>query len=272
MEKYLNFIVLALSERKTEDPHGEVELIKCHLRDFSEPIKEVKRILTGIEKGIPVPFILGYTIVMSAKIGLNKHVLNPGPETKDLTEKVINYANLINKPTVLDVCTGSGAIAIAVAKSVSVAICSGTDISRLALETAHNNSLLNNVSVDFRCGDLFKPFYAQKFDIIVANPPYVKSLNIEKLPSFIRDFAPLTAIDGGCDGLKMHTRILDQAHDYLQKNGVLFLECEDNQETELFVLFQRYKWSIVESYQNSFGKIRGFCLNEIDNPHRHNGM
>lgn len=249
-----------LKERNTEDPIGELNLAIRHLEGVGFAEQEVDRIVQGIISDTPITRVLGYNIVCGVRITLTEHVLNPGPETIKIAEATIALANNIKNPRVLDMCTGSGAIAIAVAKNVSGCHCVGVDISEKALKIARQNASRNQVEVDFLLGDLFEPLKGDSFDIIVANPPYVKSNDVCGLPYFVRDFAPLLAIDGGPDGLRLHERIICDSMPFLRSDGCLILECEDDQDVELQDLFDRYQWKIVERYQNRKNKIRGFFL------------
>ena len=260
LESAIRQIQDLLKDKQTEDLTGELLLIRSHFEHVSFLHKEVEHVIRGINSGVPIPHILGYNIVCGAKIRLSSDVLNPGPETKTLAEKAIEYAKKLELPSVLDVCTGSGAIGISIAMNVCNSACIGTDISERAIEIAKKNAYENNVKMDFNVGDLFEPVSGRKFDIITANPPYVCSDAIESLPTFVKDFAPRIAIDGGKDGLFLHRKILENANIYLKPNGALFLECEDNQHVELTLLFERYCWRIEDQFVNRFGKVRGFKL------------
>jgi len=249
-----------LQERNTEDPLGELNLVIKHLEGVQFAKNAVDRIVQGIVSDTPITRVLGYNIVCGTRIMLNEYVLNPGPETIKIAEATIAAARNIEKPRVLDMCTGSGAIAIAVAKNVPGSFCVGVDISEGAIRVAKQNALFNLVEVDFRLGDLFEPLKGDSFDIIVANPPYVRSNDVCRLPYFVRDFAPLIAIDGGPDGLRLQERIICDSRPFLRLDGYLILECEDDQDIELQKLFTYYKWRVVSRYKNRKNKVRGFLL------------
>lgn len=249
-----------LKERNTEDPIGELNLAIRHLEGVGFAEQEVIRIIQGILSDTPITRVLGYNIVCGVRITLTEHVLNPGPETIEIAEATIAVANNIKNPRVLDMCTGSGAIAIAIAKNVSGCHCVGVDISEEALKIARQNASSNQAEVEFLLGDLFEPLKGDSFDIIVANPPYVRSNDVCGLPYFVRDFAPLLAIDGGPDGLRLHERIICDSRPFLRPDGCLILECEDDQDVELQELFNRYNWQVLTRYRNRKNKIRGFCL------------
>jgi len=131
---------------------------------------------------------------------------------------------------VLDLCTGSGCIAAALAKSLKSAIVLAVDISQAAADIAKRNieqlGLADRVSVEQ--GDLFEPISrivdARPFDLVVANPPYIASDQVQALDKSVRDFEPLSALDGGVDGLTIHRRILERAAHHLVPGGRIFLE------------------------------------------------
>ena len=170
--------------------------------------------------GKPLQYILGYTEFYDTKITVNENVLIPRPETELLAEEVVKIAD---GKRVLDLCTGSGAIAISVKKHVPAAEIVASDVSEKALETAEANARLNGVEIGFIKSDLFENL-SGTFDVIVTNPPYVKSGDIGKLDAEVRDFEPVTALDGGEDGIDFYRKIIDKADGYLGDGGVLLAE------------------------------------------------
>ena len=262
LSSFSGVIKKLLEDNHTEDPISELDLAVYHLKNvpIDSADAELTKIVNGIKSGRPTARILGYDIVVGTKIVIDDNVLSPGPETKTLIEKTIKLANSLIEPNILDVGTGPGSIAIAIGKNVSSAHLIGIDISPNTIKAATINAKLNSVVVEFRHGDLFGPVNGELFDIIVANPPYVKTSSINLLPDFVRNFAPLVAIDGGEDGLVLHKKILSEAPSFLKPGGSLIIECEDNQDIELIKLFEIYGWETIERYHNRYGKIRGFQL------------
>ena len=256
---WLKQIQSLLKKAETEDLQGALALISFHLDHASYREKELESILDGIRKNIPIPYIIGYTLVCGLKIIINRDVLNPGPETVTLIERAGEYINRRPLPRILDLCTGSGSIAVVLAKKCSVDVVA-TDISAKALAVARRNAVENEVDVNFLQGNLFAPVNGMVFGAIITNPPYVKSGAINQLPGFVRNFAPLTAINGGEDGLFFHKTILTQARDFLCPGGSLFTECEDNQDAEVEEIAINTGWKICERFPNKQGKIRGFRL------------
>ena len=250
---------IIIVNREFEDNERELDLAIYHINKSRKPMEEYDRLAEGLKKGIPVSCIIGYTLIGDVPIKINRNVLNPGPETVMLIGKAVNYIIRLKSKTVLDLCTGSGAVAVTVAKKCRTKVVA-TDISKKALEIAKHNASENKVTVDFRLGDLLETVRGMMFDVIITNPPYVKSGAIASLPRFVRDFAPLTAIDGGADGLFFHRAIMSGAKDLLRSGGSLFIECEDDQDKEIEGIAIKSGWEIKEKFPNKHGKIRGFRL------------
>ena len=164
-------------------------------------------------------------------------MLIPRPETEILVREAV--ASLREGDAILDLCTGSGAIAIAIAceaakdKMVSV---TATDISEEALEVARSNARLNKASINFIKTDLFNGLRG-RYNLITANPPYIKREEISSLQREVRDFEPRIALDGGVDGLDFYRRIAQKVSRYIARGGMLILECGENQAQEIIKIF-----------------------------------
>jgi release factor glutamine methyltransferase len=242
-----------------EDIEKELSLATYHLKKSKFFEEEFGKLVNGLEQNKPVSHIIGYTFVCSVPIIINQNVMHPGPETITLIEKVVQYIKTTDTTDVLDLCAGSGAIAIVIAKSCG-AMVTAVDISEFALKVAEINMVANKVQVEFLQGDLFQPVKNRLFDVIVSNPPYTKTDEISRLPSFIRDFNPQIAIDGGVDGLFFHKEILQESRVFLRPKGVLFLECKDDQDKEIIDLCEEYHWRVKDKHPNRHNKIRSFEL------------
>jgi len=169
---------------------------------------------------------------MGLKFKVNKNVLIPRPDTEILVEEVLQYIKESKTQKVLDMCTGSGAIAIAIKKfSTNNVEIDAADISDKAIEVANNNSKENRVNVNFIKSDLFKNI-KQKYDIIVANPPYIETEIIKTLSEEVKN-EPMLALDGGKDGLDVYRRIILEGYNFLNDNGYIFLEIGYNQKDSI---------------------------------------
>ena len=206
--------------------------------------KNLKRLISGE----PLQYITGIQEFMKMKFFVNKDVLIPQPDTEILVEEVINIANKLENPTILDMCTGSGAIAISVAKCVPNSKIYATDISEKALKVAQKNANLNGVinNIEFIESNLFEKLKNEKFDIIVSNPPYIKSSEIKKLPKDVQK-EPILALDGGKDGLKFYNLIIKSAYKFLNRQGYLCLEIGYEQKNEVKKIIENEK-RYVETY------------------------
>jgi release factor glutamine methyltransferase len=155
---------------------------------------------------------------------VDRRVLVPRPETETLVEAVIEIAGRLAAPRLLDVGTGSGVIAVTLALELAGATVSATDSSAEALELARGNATRLNALVAFGIGDLVEPFAGERFDVVVSNPPYVPTAEIERLTPEVREFEPRAALDGGEDGLHVIRRLVAAAPSVLADGGWLLVE------------------------------------------------
>lgn len=178
---------------------------------------------------IPLQHLTGNQEFMGINFKVNENVLIPRQDTEILVEEVIKYINSQErKVKVLDMCTGSGCIAISIDKLCDNAQVVGADISKKALEIAEINNKENSAGVDFIESDLFENI-KECFDVIVSNPPYIESEKIEKLMPEVRDFEPCIALDGTKDGLEFYRNICNNLSRYLKEQGAVFFEIGYNQ-------------------------------------------
>lgn len=177
--------------------------------------------------GEPVQYILGKTEFMGLEFKIDNRALIPRQETEILVETAISQLKQMGivLPKIIDLGTGSGCIAVAIAKAFSHSDMWASDISTAALQLAKENAHLNNVEIKFIQSDLFNAFKPKddKFDLIVSNPPYVTTEEFSSLAKEI-SFEPELALKAGIDGLDFYRRIVSQAGAYLKKNGLLILE------------------------------------------------
>ena len=189
---------------------------------------KIRRLMARRAKGEPLQYIVGHVDFLGLTIHVGKGVLIPRPETELLAEEAIRSAGKggTPPPAILDLCTGSGCIALALAKALPEAEVYGTDVSKDALRFAKKNAGSNGIgNAAFFEGSLFSPLPGGKvFDLIVSNPPYIVSADIAGLQREIRDWEPLAALDGGKDGLVFYRKILGEAGRHLRPGGIVLCE------------------------------------------------
>ncbi len=189
--------------------------------------KQYEDIMKAVErrcKGESLDNIFGWTQFYGLDFDVNKKVLTPRMETELLVERVLGSVKNYKKCTILDVGTGSGAIAVSLAKNSDAAV-TAVDVSKSALVTAQANAKKNAANVEFLHSNLFEGLKRKrKFDIIVSNPPYIPSAEIEKLDRNVRECDPLLALDGGEDGLDFYREISSKATARLNNGGMIFYE------------------------------------------------
>lgn len=191
--------------------------------------------LERLKNAEPLQYILGNQEFMGFDFYVDKNVLIPQPDTEILVQEVIEIVqrNDLKRPKILDLCTGSGAIAISLAKLIKDSIVYGSDISKEALKIAENNSIANQANVLFMKSDMFKGIFKDfRFNIIVSNPPYIETETISKLDKEVQN-EPHLALDGGIDGLKFYKEIAQNAKEFLETNGFLALEIGYNQKEKV---------------------------------------
>ena len=200
---------------------GEMRLVS------SVTEKQYQDIMKATERranGESLDNIFGFTEFYGLRFDVNKKVLTPRMETEILVEQVIKASKNYKKCTILDVGTGSGAIAIAIAKNCE-AFVTAVDVSKNALAVAENNAKKNDVKIEFLHSNLFDGLKRKrKFDIIVSNPPYIPTKEIAKLDKNVRECDPILALDGGEDGLDFYRNIILQATNRLNSKGQIFFE------------------------------------------------
>ena len=209
-------------------------------------VKELDALAGERMAGKPLWYVLGSTSFYGYEIKTDARALIPRPETEMLAELAVKTAEDGN--SVLDLCTGSGCIAVAVAnetkkqgKSVKV---TASDISADALALAAENVKANGAEVALVESDLLSGIRG-KFDVIVCNPPYIKRGDLSSLQSEVRDYEPMSALDGGEDGLDFYRRLAKDAPKKLKKGGTLLMECGQGQAQEIVKLFKKFDYAMI---------------------------
>ena len=216
------------------------------LRQNVDYFKLIKKLI----EGVPLQHITHQQEFMKLMFYVDENVLIPRPDTEILVEEVIKLAKSINAKKILDLCTGSGAIAVSLAKYIEGSQITATDISRKALSIAKLNATNNNVEdkITFVSSDLFQNISEEKYDIIVSNPPYIKRKVIKTLDEEVKR-EPIIALDGGNDGLDFYKKIIGNAYQYLKYKGYLCLEIGYDQKDEVIDLINK-----EEKYIDTYSK------------------
>ena len=193
--------------------------------------------ISKLSKDIPIEHITHKKEFMKLDFFVDENVLIPRQDTEILVEEVIEIAKKINSKKILDLCTGSGAIAISLAKYLPSTQVTALDISSKALEVAKLNAKTNNVEsqITFVESNLLENLPKEKYDIIVSNPPYIKQDIIKELDREVQK-EPHIALDGGKDGLDFYRKIIDSGYEYLKYGGYLCLEIGYDQKEEVMNL------------------------------------
>ena len=211
------------------------------------------RLLEQMIDNVPLQYLVNKQEFYGIEFFINENVLIPQPDTEILVEEVINISNRENKKEILDMCTGSGAIAIALSKNIKNANIIATDISDKALEIAKKNDKENKIN--FIKSDMFENLKNKKFDVIVSNPPYIKTDIIKTLSKEVQK-EPMLALDGGKDGLNFYRIIINDADKHLNSNGYLCLEIGDDQKEEIIQLLKQKKYKEIYSKKDLSGNDR----------------
>jgi len=213
---------------------SRIQLYTHHDRELTPAqLERYRALVKRASEEEPIAYLTGRAHFFSLEFEVTRDVLIPRPDTETLVENVLQMARItsgLEAPRVLDLCTGSGCIAAALAHNLKRATVLATDRSVPAAEVARRNierlGLADRVTVE--TGDLFEPVSrlvdVQPYDLIVANPPYIATDLVPKLDRSVRDYEPVEALDGGADGLDVHRRILAEAPRRLMPGGRIFLE------------------------------------------------
>ncbi len=231
----INWAAGLLISKDIENPKLDSEYIISHVLGMSrlelnlhyeDDVAEndfalIQSMVSQREKHEPLQYILSETEFYGYKIKVNKNVLIPRSETELLVEKIITENPSVQ--TILEIGTGSGAIAIALAKGLKHPKITATDISEDAVKIARINAMENNADIIFILSDIFKNVKG-KFDLIVSNPPYIPDDEYKKLPPEIREFEPQNALLAKDNGLCFYKKILERAKEYLTDKGKIYFE------------------------------------------------
>jgi release factor glutamine methyltransferase len=267
-----------LAKKGVDAPRLQTELLLAHVlqmprmklylnfeRQLSDPeLDSLRKLVQRRGQREPLQHLVGTTSFCGLEIAVNRHVLIPRPETELLAEAGWQFLSTLNPQpsTALDFGTGSGCIAIAVATKCITGRLVALDVSPEALNAARQNAANNNVSdrIEFRQGDGFAALKAgEQFDLIISNPPYIASAEIETLQPEVRDHDPRGALDGGADGLDFYRRLAAKAARFLKPQGKIMLEFGEGQAGEIGAIFATHGWS-VEAIREDYTQRQRFLI------------
>ena len=219
---------------------------------------EIIKINTFVErriKGEPLQYIIDEQYFFGRKFYVDENVLIPRADTEILIEEILNEVPKTSNLKILDLCTGSGCIAITLKKErLDLDVFAG-DISEKALNVAKKNAEILNADVKFIKSDLFDNISEQDFDVIVSNPPYIESENCKGLDEEVKK-EPLLALDGGEDGLFFYREITKKAKEYLKETGYLFFEIGYNQTNALKQILEKEGYKDISVIKDFGGNDR----------------
>jgi release factor glutamine methyltransferase len=249
--KVLNWTREYLAQKGVENSRLESEWLLCSVLDldrvglylnFDKPLTDAelarfRGMVARRSRREPLQYILGNQEFMGLEFAVTPSVLIPRHDTEVLVTEVVRRAG--GESRILDIGVGSGCIAVSLAKALPRAEVMGVEASPEALVLAEKNAETHGVRVTLFEGSLFEPFPGQRFDLIVSNPPYIPTADLEALQPEVRDFEPHQALDGGRDGLDFYRIIVPAAPDYLIPGGWLLFEVGIGQADYVQALFQQ---------------------------------
>lgn len=235
--------------------HGEEEIDSLKVEEIYNKIKK-------LEEHIPIQYITNKQEFMKLKFFVNENVLIPRSDTEILVEEIIeNYKN--KEVKILDLCTGSGCIAISLKKYIENSKIYAVDISKDALKVANQNAINNGVDIKFIESDIFKNINEEKFDIIVSNPPYIKTEVINKLDKEVKK-EPFIALDGGKDGLYFYKKIIEEGYKFLNENGKIFFEIGYDQKDEIINIIKNdTRYEVVKTKKDLGNNDRVIVIGKV---------
>jgi release factor glutamine methyltransferase len=246
VRRMLEWTTSHLQKHGSETPRLDAEILLAHARGcrrielytrFDDNVNEQQRavmrdLVKRRAKAEPVAYLVGFREFYGLDFRVTPDVLIPRPDTETLVLELLEIIKPMSEPRILDLCTGSGCIAVATAVNKPSAQLTAVDISSKALEVAQFNAEKHNVAdrIRFLEGDLFEPLEAgARFDIVASNPPYVAEKELDTLQPDVRLHEPRLALDGGPGGLKVLRRLAEDTHRYLLPGGHLLFEIAPEQ-------------------------------------------
>jgi release factor glutamine methyltransferase len=253
--RLLNWTTEHFTKKGIDSPRVSAEMLLSHVLECSRiklyteperPTSELERsayrdLVERAARHEPVDYLTGRTPFFSMMLKVTPAVLIPRPSTETIVEHVLQHARRtpgFAAPAIADICTGSGAIAVALAKHLPKARVIATDISPEALEIARFNAKEQKVEdrIEFRLGDFLQPIQGQRFEYLISNPPYISDSEWEQVEPNVKNYEPTIALRGGPDGLKFIRPLIAQAHLYLEHPGQLLIETAASHKAKVLEL------------------------------------
>jgi release factor glutamine methyltransferase len=260
INSFLDWSQSQLAEAGVLSPRLDSEIILAHTLNLSRTdlwtqgkrvlieseVKDIKKFMQRRLNREPISQIVGHQEFWSLDFIVDENVLAPRPETELLIETALNCISSTTAK-ILDLGTGSGALAVTMAKEISECKVSALDIDAKALSIAKENAVRHGVAdqIEFICADIKQSDWLGCFSMILSNPPYIKSEDIEKIMPEVRNYEPRKALDGGVTGLDFYRSIIPIAVNRLEENGFLILEIGHDQACEVAALLNNFS-----CYQN----------------------
>jgi release factor glutamine methyltransferase len=245
--RLLDWTARFLAQKGSEFPRLDTEVLLAHALGCKrielytryeevaseEARQKFRELIRKRIEGCPVAYLVGRKEFFGLEFEVSPAVLIPRPDTEHVVLECLRLAKEMPEPHIVDLGTGSGAIAVAVAKQHKGARVTAIDLSPDALAVAQRNAAKHGVAerIRFLQGDLFEPIpLGERFDFVLSNPPYIPHEDLAKLPPGVRDYEPHLALDGGPGGYVVFGRLVDQARNYLKPGGYLVVEISAAQE------------------------------------------
>jgi release factor glutamine methyltransferase len=265
----LSWAVSSLSEQHIPTPRLEAEVLLAHvlgitrsqllvrLRDGLLEKQKIayEALITQRAQHMPLQYLTGHAEFMSLDFIVSPACLIPRDDTEILVNAVLKEKKNYAQPIIIDVCTGSGAIAIALQYYWKESKVFASDISEEALKIAKENDYIIKTNIDFRQGDLLQPFIQMEADIIVSNPPYIQDdVILSLMPEVLKE--PHLALAGGADGLVFYRRLVQEAKGLLKSEGMLAVEIGSGQGADVYALFQQEGYREIQIFPDFAGLDR----------------
>jgi len=253
--------------RKIENPRLNIELLLCHVLscqrmdlylDLDKPLNndEITRLRTLVKKRgtrMPIQYLTGECEFLDFRVALNQHVIIPRPETELLASSAMADIPERGIKSVLDLGTGSGVLAICVKRGFPELAVFGSDVSEKALFLAEENGKANGVAVHWVLSDGFAHLAGKSFDLVISNPPYIKTEDFVWLESEVRDFEPRLALDGGPNGLTFFERFFSEVPEFLNRAGRVHVEVGAGQSDRVSALGEASQMRLIRVEQDLAG-------------------